>query len=187
MILALTGAGISKASGIPTFSDQDGLRTKLSRSFAMQHRQEFQQTIYNMTNVCKAALPNDAHYALAEYHVPVITMNVDRLHQKAGTEHILPIHGLLPEIVLYGDPAPLYEMAHNWVFQLRHGDVFLIVGTSFYTMIATQLKISAIAQGAEIVEINEDAEHQVRRYLEENIGKMGDGSFENFIARDPDS
>lgn len=67
---------------------------------------------------CNAAAPNDAHLALAEYDVPVITMNVDGLHQKARSRHILAIHGTLPDIVLYDDPAPLYEVAHNWVFQL---------------------------------------------------------------------
>ena len=41
MIIAFTGAGISKASGIPTFDEQGDLRTKLDRYFATHHRKEF--------------------------------------------------------------------------------------------------------------------------------------------------
>ena len=42
-----------------------------------------------MKKACDAAVPNDAHIALAEYDVPVITMNVDGLHQKSRSRHIL--------------------------------------------------------------------------------------------------
>ena len=40
--------------------------------------------------------PNDAHIALTEYNIPVITMNIDGLHQLAGTD-ALELHGGLPE------------------------------------------------------------------------------------------
>lgn len=40
MILALTGAGISKASGVSTFEDQPGIRDSLSRTFAIQHKEQ---------------------------------------------------------------------------------------------------------------------------------------------------
>lgn len=118
MILAFTGAGISQASGVPTFAKQPGIRDCLTRSYAIQHPAEYGEVIAEMQKACNAAAPNDAHLALAEYDVPVITMNVDGLHQKARSRHILAIHGTLPDIVLYDDPAPLYEVAHNWVFQL---------------------------------------------------------------------
>lgn len=183
MILALTGAGISKPSGIPTFADQPGLRDCLTRRFAIRNPNEFQDVIKTMQEACENAEPNDAHKALAEYNVPIITMNVDGLHQKAGSKHVLPIHGNLPNPVLYGDPAPLYQDAHNWVFQLQPGDFFLIIGTSHYTNISTQLKISALGQGADIYEINEDAEHQVRNFLER--AKTTPCTFEEFIAREP--
>ena len=118
MILAFTGAGISQASGVPTFAEQPGIRDCLTRSYAIQHPAEYGRVITDMKKACDAAVPSDAHIALAEYDVPVITMNVDGLHQKARSRHILAIHGTLPDIVLYDDPAPLYEVAHNWVFQL---------------------------------------------------------------------
>lgn len=181
MILALTGAGISKASGVSTFEDQPGIRDSLSRTFAIQHKEQYEQTIAAMMAQVEKAVPNDAHIALAEYDIPIITMNVDGLHQKAGSQHVLLIHGTLPDIILYEDPAPLYQTAFDWVFKLKEGDFFLIVGTSFYTNIATQLKICALGQGADVYEINEDAEHKVRDFLQRaNTPKC---SFEEFLNR----
>ena len=182
MILAFTGAGISRASGIPTFGEQPGLRDKLSRSFAKTHPEEYRTAIEEMQAACDKAEPNDAHYALAEYDVPIITMNVDGLHQKAGSRHVLEIHGRLPNIVLYGDPAPRYEDANNWVFQLRPEDFFLIVGTSFYTGISETLKHWAERQGAMVRVINSDAEHLVRATLETSKAWLGD--FEEFLSRE---
>ena len=100
MILAFTGAGISQASGVPTFAEQPGIRDCLTRSYAIQHPAEYGKVITDMKKACDAAVPNDAHIALAEYDVPVITMNVDGLHQKARSRHILAVHGTLPNIVL---------------------------------------------------------------------------------------
>ena len=115
------------------------------------------------------AAPNDAHLALAEYDVPVITMNVDGLHQKARSRHVLAIHGTLPDIVLYDDPAPLYEVAHNWVFQLWEGDFFLIVGTILlHPTFPWQLKREALRRGADVFEIDHDAEHLVRDFLQKS-------------------
>lgn len=184
MIIAFTGAGISKASGIPTFNEMGDLREKLDREFANTNPKEFKKIIDYMTDVCSKAKPNDAHLALAQYNIPVITMNIDGLHQKAKTKHVLPIHGNLPDsVVLYGDPAPNYETAHNWVFQLRPGDIFLIIGTSYYTTIATQLKFSALSTGADVIEINEDAEHEVRKTLQRYFSVIGD--FNEFMRREP--
>jgi len=182
MILALTGAGISCASGIPTFEERPGIRDTLSRDFAERYPKEYGETIQSMQKTCQSAEPNDAHFALAEYGIPVITMNIDELHQRAGSEHVLPIHGTLPDIVLYGDPAPLYQEALAWVHQLRAGDFFLIIGTSYYTNISAILKFNAIGCGADVIEINENAEHQVRVFLSkaESTGE----TFAEFMERE---
>ena len=42
-VLFFTGAGISAESGIPTFSEQVGLRDKLTRSFALNHKEEYRK------------------------------------------------------------------------------------------------------------------------------------------------
>ncbi len=181
MILALTGAGISAASGIPTFQAQPGVRRKLTRSFANKHPDAHREVIRTMEEACRKAEPNDAHLALAEFHVPVITMNVDELHQRAGSAFVLPIHGSLPEIVLYDDPAPLYPTAFEWVLQLGDYDTLLVIGTSYFTAIAVELKKLAQRCGARVVEIDQDAEHQVRAFLENN--HMAKNSDQVFCAR----
>lgn len=182
MILAFTGAGISRASGIPTFAEQPGIRDNLTRMYARSHPEDYQKTIDEMRAVCDAACPNDAHLALAEYDVPIITMNVDGLHQKVGSKNVLPIHGTLPNIVLYGDPAPLYQTAYDWIYRLRAGDFLLVVGTSYYTNISAMLKFSALGQGADVVEINEDAEHRVRQFLMR--AERNKETFEEFLHRE---
>ena len=168
MMIALTGAGISAPSGIPTFQAQPGIRRKLTRSFADRHPAEHRETIRQMEEACRNAEPNDAHYALAEFQIPVITMNVDELHQRAGSAFVLPVHGSLPDIVLYDDPAPLYPTAFEWVLQLSDYDTLLVIGTSYFTAISVELKKLAERNGARVVEIDEDAEHKVRAFLEGN-------------------
>lgn len=182
-ILAFTGAGISKASGIPTFEDMGELRECLSRDFATKHPQKYNHIIKNMYETCENASPNDGHYALVQYQIPVITMNIDGLHKKSGHPEVMEIHGSLPtkdelsnaslltgKPVLYGDIAPLYQEAMNRVSKLTFGDIFLMIGVSGYTAIAYSLKEIAYFNGAKIVEINEDAEHKVREFLSQTLG-----------------
>lgn len=175
-VLFFTGAGISAESGIPTFSEQDGLRDKLTRSFALAHKEEYRETIKQMCDVVNKAKPNNAHLAIAKYDFPVITMNIDGLHQKAGSENVISIHGRLPKLhelyadnfneltgipVLYGDTAPEYETAIDKVNRLREGDKFIIVGVSFYTMISEQLRYIASCREADIIILNECATVEV--------------------------
>ena len=185
MILAFTGAGISKASGIPTFDEMGDLREKLERNFATRHKEEFNNIMAQLTAVCEQAEPNDAHMALVEYGIPVITMNIDSLHERAGSKNILEVHGSLREnnVVLYGDSAPLYTEALDWVDRLGNKDTILIIGTSFYTAFSSQVKRTADMNDVNIVMINADAEHEVRKYLEENQECIED--FESFIKRTP--
>lgn len=182
MIIAFTGAGISKASGIPTFEDQGDLRTKLSRSFSKRHPEEYNKIIQGLEDSCKRAKPNDAHLALAEYDIPVITMNIDRLHQRAGTNHVLAVHGDLPNIVLYEDPAPLYSEALGMIDRMIETDILLVVGTSGYTRISTELVTMAEIHRVSVVKINSDAESNVRAFLENNKSHIGD--YDEFMARE---
>lgn len=185
MIIAFTGAGISKASGISTFDESGDLRKKLDRRFAKYHRSEFREVMKQLEETCSAAQPNDAHYALAEYKIPVITMNIDSLHSRAGSEHILAVHGSLKmhNVVLYGDSAPLYSEALDWIDRMDSEDILLIIGTSFYTSISSQIKAAAEKRCVNVVVINDDAEHNVRSYLEEHKDFCGD--FYDFIKREP--
>lgn len=175
MIVAFTGAGISKASGIPTFEEKGDMREKLDRTYYRMHPKEVEDILSEMEQVCAKAEPNDAHSALAEYGVPVLTMNIDRLHERAGSSFVVPMHGVLPDkVVLYGDPAPNYRLAYAVVDKLGPGDILLIVGVSFYTSVSDHLRAIARGNGASVFVINESAETNVRAYLNNHKGDIGD-------------
>lgn len=185
MIIAFTGAGVSKASGIPTFDEMGDLRLKLDRGFATKYPDEFQKVMNFITNACRNAEPNDAHKALAEYNIPVITMNIDSLHSRAGSQNVLELHGSIKDnnVVLYGDQAPNYSKTYWWLDRLRENDVFLIIGTSFFTNISEQIHEAAIKSGAKVIIINEDAEHKVRETLEKYQHCIE--KFDDFYNREP--
>lgn len=177
-VIAFTGAGISKQSNIPTFMERPDIREKLFREYANRHPLEYNKVIKQLKDSMNGAKPNDAHYALAEYHIPVITMNIDGLHKLAGSD-ALELHGRLPnddemniayslynKPVLYGDPAPNYQKAYEMIDDLKPGDVFIIVGCSYHTAIACDLREVARSRGARLIEIQEDAAHNVRKVLE---------------------
>ena len=174
VIIAFTGAGISKASGIPTFDEMGDLRTKLDRDFARRNKEEFNDIMDTLKRTCGEAKPNDAHIVLAENNIPVITMNIDGLHRYAlrklgkSENSVIEVHGNIFDnnVVLYGDQAPNYSKAYSKVRKLRKSDILLIIGTSYYTNIASILKELAEKIGVKVIEINEDAEHKVREYID---------------------
>lgn len=176
-VIFFTGAGISVDSGITTFLEQPGIRDRLTRDFANEHPEEYRNTIRQMVDGCENAKPNAAHIAIAEGNFPVITMNVDRLHTKAGSKNVIEVHGVLPTreeldeelfpltyngIVLYGDLAPKYDDAIKMVRELEYDNsYFIIVGTSFYTGISEQLYRIAKQRHAKIEIVNEDASQRI--------------------------
>ena len=176
-IIFFTGAGISVESGIPTFQEQPGIRDRLHRDFANEFQEQYRETIKGMLDAVEKAEPNAAHKAIAEFGAPVITMNVDKLHTKAGSQNVIEVHGVLPTreqlkeeyfpaeykgIVLYGDMAPKYEDAYKMVKNLEYGNsYFVIIGTSFYTGISAQLKRLAEQRNAKILLINSEAARRV--------------------------
>lgn len=182
-LIFFTGAGISAESGVPTFSEQEGLRDKLTRSFALSHPEEYRETIKQMREISDSAEPNAAHFAIADMNVPVITMNIDGLHRRAGTKSLYEIHGRLPEDhelyasnfnqltnipVLYGDPAPMYAKAKRLVEALEYGNsYFVIIGVSFYTLISEQLLKIAKRRKAKIIIINDSAVDKIPRLCEQ--------------------
>ena len=105
-IVFFGGAGVSTESGIPDFRSVDGLynqqykyppETMLSHSFFMREPEEFFR-FYNNKVLAPDAEPNNAHKALASLEKKgklkaVITQNIDGLHQKAGSEEVLELHG----------------------------------------------------------------------------------------------
>lgn len=109
--VALTGAGISTASGIPDFrSPQSGLWSKVDptevASIAAFRRnpQAYYEWRRPLLSTLRAATPNPAHRALAELEQrqllhAVITQNIDALHQRAGSRRVLEVHGRSREFI----------------------------------------------------------------------------------------
>lgn len=105
-IIALTGAGISAASGIPTYRDEKG---NWNRSNPIKH-QEFinskvmQQRYWARSMIGWQAVANDANKSLARlerqgYIKQLITQNVDGLHNLAGSATVIDLHGRLDTVV----------------------------------------------------------------------------------------
>lgn len=103
---ALTGAGISAESGIPTFRGEDGLWKKfkaeeLATPSAFRENPELVWEWYKWRmEIVFNAKPNLAHNAFAELEKMgilkmLITQNVDDLHEKAGSKKVLHLHGSL--------------------------------------------------------------------------------------------
>ena len=105
-IVFFGGAGVSTESGIPDFRSVDGLyhqqyryppETMLSHSFFVGHTDEFFD-FYRKKMILPDAKPNQAHLKLAEMEKAgklkaVITQNIDGLHQMAGSNTVLELHG----------------------------------------------------------------------------------------------
>lgn len=106
-VVVLTGAGISTPSGIPDFrSEGTGLWSRdepmefASLSTFRTHPEKFFNWFRPLADRIFNALPNSAHLALAEMEKAgmaqtIITQNIDTLHQKAGSKHVIETHGTM--------------------------------------------------------------------------------------------
>ena len=108
-IVFLTGAGISKESGIPTFRDAgDGLwencnvQEVATHSAIVRNPDLVYKFINELRNKYKDCTPNEAHKLIAElekdYEVVVITQNIDTLHEQAGSTNVVHLHGDLSKV-----------------------------------------------------------------------------------------
>lgn len=128
-ICVLTGAGISAESGIKTFRDADGLWEghdvmEVASPQGWQKDQDLVLDFYNQRRrQLKEVKPNAAHLALAElqkeYEVIVITQNVDDLHERAGSDRIIHLHGELTKVRSTKDESYVTE----WPDDLHTGDL----------------------------------------------------------------
>jgi len=100
--IAFTGAGVSVESGIPHFRGEGGLWTQFD-PYKVAHIDTFrndpaQYWTYSLNHRRPDAEPNPAHRALVELerlgHLrAVVTQNTDGLHQRAGSSHVIELHG----------------------------------------------------------------------------------------------
>lgn len=104
-VVAMTGAGISAESGVPTFRDaQTGLWAKYEptelatpSAFKRDPKLVWDWYLWRRDKVNNVA-PNPGHFALVELAklIPkftLITQNIDGLHQRAGSEQVIELHG----------------------------------------------------------------------------------------------
>ena len=102
--LALTGAGVSAESGIPTFRGEGGLGTQYdpvkvaSIDYFMSDPSAYWKVSKDRGRVALAARPNPGHHALAALEagghlVAVATQNTDGLHQDSGSRRVIELHG----------------------------------------------------------------------------------------------
>ena len=107
-IMVLTGAGVSKESGIATFRDsKDGLWNNIKvddvATIEAWMNKSNRENVLEFFNERRRQLsevePNDAHKGLVEleenYDVYIITQNIDDLHERAGSSNVLHLHGEL--------------------------------------------------------------------------------------------
>lgn len=195
-VVILTGAGISAESGLGTFRAEGGLWA--------QHRIEDVATpegfardpkrvvdFYNARRAQAAeAEPNEGHKALARLEadfpgeVILVTQNVDDLHEKAGSQRVMHMHGALngalcfacehrwpaPLVMAPGDPCPkcaapaarpdivwFGEMPYEMeeiYDHLASSDIFAAIGTSGNVYPAAGFVAEASRFGAQTIELN---------------------------------
>lgn len=113
-LVILSGAGMSAESGISTFRDAGGLWDKypVMQVASAEGYVRDPELVINFYNERRKQLldvePNAGHIRLAElekdFNVTVITQNVDNLHERAGSTHVIHLHGELTKVCSSRDP-----------------------------------------------------------------------------------
>lgn len=113
-LVFLTGAGISAESGITTFRDSGGLweQYRVEDVASIEGYYRDPELVINFYNERRRQLkdvqPNDAHRLVAalekNYDCCVVTQNVDNLHERAGSTHIIHLHGELTKATSTNNP-----------------------------------------------------------------------------------
>lgn len=128
-IVVLSGAGISAESGLKTFRDMGGLWESFSieevaTPEGWKKDPELVLDFYNKRRAQAAsAIPNAGHLALnylqKYFEVQIITQNVDNLHEKAGSENVLHLHGELSKVRSENKEDLIYEIGGK---EIKLGD-----------------------------------------------------------------
>lgn len=119
-LVVLSGSGMSAESGIATFRDSGGLWEQyrieeVATPEAFERNPELVLEFYNLRrNQLEKAQPNKGHVILAElesdFDIIIITQNVDNLHERAGSSHVLHLHGELTKVRSTKYPELIYDI-----------------------------------------------------------------------------
>ncbi len=129
-VIILSGAGISAESGLKTFRDSDGLWEnykiedvatpegwKKNRKLVLEFYNERRKQVLK-------ARPNEAHHALVKleekFDVTIVTQNIDDLHERAGSEKVLHLHGEILKSRSSFDPSLVYKIEGE---ELNEGEI----------------------------------------------------------------
>lgn len=131
-IVVLTGAGMSAESGIATFRDSGGLWENhrvedVATPEGFRRNPQLVLDFYNhRRKELVKAKPNRGHEILAElekdFKVSIITQNVDNLHEKAGSSHVVHLHGELMKVRSTGDADDIRTLNEDNI-EINLGDV----------------------------------------------------------------
>ena len=129
-VVFLTGAGMSVESGFKTFRGNDGLWENYPVEQVASHEgwEDDPTLVTNFYNMLRHKLwdaqPNEGHRLVAEmekdYEVSVLTQNVDNLHEKAGSTHVIHLHGELTKVCSSRDP---YDERYIQQLTPEHSDI----------------------------------------------------------------
>ena len=212
-IVILTGAGVSAESGLETFRAADGLWENhrvedVATPEAFVRDPELVQRFYDMRReAIMAAQPNPAHRALARLDADwpgellIVTQNIDDLHERAGAERVLHMHGEglsawctvcdsragwtgslfgRPPCPSCGEPALrpdivwFGEMPYRMdeIFAaLREADLFVSIGTSGAVYPAAGFVKQARECGAQTLELNLEESQGSAWFHETRLGR----------------
>lgn len=130
-LVVLTGAGVSAESGIRTFRDTNGLWEEhrvedVASPEGFARDPALVLDFYNQRRAqARTVQPNAAHLALAgfeeepDWHVSIITQNVDDLHERAGSASVLHLHGMLNQMRSVASDTTVYDCPGD----IRLGDL----------------------------------------------------------------
>ena len=134
-LVVLSGAGMSAESGISTFRDAGGLwdRYPVEQVATPEGYARDPELVTHFYNERRKQLlevePNRGHELLAElekdFQVTIVTQNIDNLHERAGSSHIIHLHGELTKVCSSRDPNnPQYmEELKPEEFEVKIGDL----------------------------------------------------------------
>ncbi|MBP1677487.1 MAG: Silent information regulator protein Sir2 [Bacteroidetes bacterium] len=130
-LVVLTGAGMSAESGLSTFRDTGGLwdTYRIEDVATPEGWNKNPQLVTDFYNQRRLQLlqvePNEGHRMLAglenEYDVRIITQNIDNLHERAGSTHVIHLHGELTKVRSTGPGEEVFELTPD-NYTIRIGD-----------------------------------------------------------------
>jgi NAD-dependent deacetylase len=206
-IVFFTGAGMSAESGVPTYRGRGGVWSQYRwEEYACQeafHRDpekvlKFHELRRQSVLACK---PHAGHAVIAELekkhpHVMVVTQNIDGMHQRAGSQNVIELHGSLwrlrcPSHGIFGDMGEKFEyfkctQCGSWLrpditwfgdmldqdviseatIVIRQCDLFISIGTSGVVWPAAGFPKVARESGAYCIEINPEPNEMSSLYNE---------------------